>query len=110
MSEFVLELNDDNFQKEIVDSKLPVMVDFWASWCGPCKMMSSVIDEVAKDFKDRIRVAKVNVEDSQGIAADIGIMNIPTVVFFKNGKEASRFSGAVPKKELASRIEKILNA
>jgi len=110
MNEFVLELTDSEFKKEVESSDRPVMIDFWASWCAPCLMMTPVIDEVARDYKDRLKVAKINVEDNQSVASELGIMNIPTMVFFKGGKEVLRFSGAVPKKELVSRIEQVLGA
>ncbi|MBL7068826.1 MAG: thioredoxin [Candidatus Omnitrophica bacterium] len=110
MSEFVFELKDNEFRKEVESSDLPVMIDFWASWCGPCMMMAPVIDEVAEDYKDRLKIAKIDIEENQSVASQLGIMNIPTMVFFKDGKEVSRFSGAVAKKELVDRIEKILGA
>lgn len=97
-----------NLKNEVESSNLPVMVDFWASWCGPCMMMAPVIDEVAGQYKGKIKFAKVNVEENQATASQIGIMNIPTFVFFKNGQEISRFSGAVSKQELVKRIESIL--
>ncbi len=108
MSEFVIELTDAQFKKEVESSDLPVMIDFWASWCGPCMMMSPVIDEVAKAYKGKIKFTKLNVEDNQIVASQLGIMNIPTFVFFKNGKESTRFSGAVSKQELIKRIESVV--
>jgi thioredoxin len=79
-------------------------------WCGPCKMMAPVIDEVAKEYKDRCKFVKLNVEDNQTVASQLGIMNIPTFIFFKGGKEVSRFSGAVPKQEFIKRVETVIGA
>ena len=110
MSEFVTELSDAQFKKEVESSSLPVMVDFSANWCAPCKMMEPVIDEVAEEYKDRCKFVKLNVEDNQTVASQLGIMNIPTFVFFKGGKEVSRFSGAVPKQELIKRVETVIGA
>ena len=110
MSEFVTELSDAQFKKEVESSDLPVIVDFWASWCGPCKMMAPVIDEVAKEYKGKCKFVKLNVEDNQTVASQLGIMNIPTFVFFKDGKEVSRFSGAVPKQDLVKRVETVIGA
>lgn len=108
MSKFVIELTDDKFKNEVNSSKGAVMVDFWASWCGPCKMMTPIVEEMAEKYSGKIKVAKLNVEDNQGIASQMGVMNIPTFIFFKNGDEVSRFSGAVSKNEMAKRIEEII--
>jgi len=110
MSGLVIELSDAQFKKEVESSDIPVMVDFWASWCGPCTMMAPIVEEAAKEYKDKCRFAKVNIEENQSVASDLGIMTIPTFVFFKKGKEISRFSGAVQKRELTKRIEAAIGA
>ena len=110
MSELVIKLTDDKFQEEIESSKVPMMVDFWASWCAPCKMMTPLIDEAAAAYKGKLKIAKINVEEDQATASQLGVMNIPAFIFFKDGKEVLRFTGVVSKRELAKRIEKVIGA
>ncbi len=101
MSDAVVALQQDNFDAFIGDDT-PVLVDFWAAWCGPCKMISPVVDEIATAFDGKIKVGKVNVDDNSAVASAYGVMNIPTLVLFKNGKEAERIVGYHSKEELAS--------
>lgn len=89
----VIDLNDKNFEENVLKSSLPVLVDFWAPWCGPCQMAGPVIEELAKENEGKIKVGKVNVDESPQIAAKFGIMSIPTVILFKEGKEISRKVG-----------------
>ena len=110
MSKAIVELTDEKFNSVIETSKTPVMIDFWASWCGPCIMMAPIVDEIADKYEGRLKIAKLNVEDNPAVATQLGIMNIPTFVFFEGGKEIKRFSGAVSKKELQKKIEEIIGA
>jgi len=97
---------DETFETEILQSDLPVLVDFWAPWCGPCRMVGPVVDELAKDFEGRIKTAKMNVDDNPRTPAKYGIRGIPTLILFKGGEIAGQIVGAVPK----SRLEELLNA
>lgn len=94
-SEFVKELNDSNFDAEI-DASVPVLVDFWATWCGPCRMLAPTIDKIAEQLGDAAKVCKVNVDDSPELAAKFGVMSIPTLIVFKNGAVAEKMVGVQP--------------
>ena len=99
-------VNDSNFEEVVLKSELPVMVDFWAEWCGPCKMMLPIVEEAATEYAGKLVVAKVDVDSSPGTAARFGIRNIPTILFFKNGEEVDRITGAVSKHKIEEAIEK----
>jgi thioredoxin 1 len=105
---FVMETQTADFNEFIRSSDLPVLADFWAAWCGPCRMMSPVIKELAHDWKGRIVVVKVNTEEKQHLTQQYGISAIPTMVLFKNGAEIHRVSGAMPLNVLKSELEKFL--
>ena len=105
MSKFVNEVNDSQFEKEVLQSQQPVLVDFYASWCGPCRALAPTVDKVAEENAGNVRVVKVNVDDSPSTAGRFKIKGIPTLVLFKNGKEAERIVGAVPKEEISRLIE-----
>jgi thioredoxin 1 len=104
----VLELSDTTFDTEVNDSTVPVLVDFWAPWCGPCRMLAPVVDRLAAKYADKLKVGKVNVDENPGVAGKFGIMSIPTLIFFKNGKEVDRVIGALPEPVLANKIEELL--
>lgn len=104
----LMHLNDKNFKKEVLESSLPVVVDFWATWCGPCKIISPIIEELSGEYASRIRIGKINVEDSPATTTFYGVMSIPTLIFFKNGEVVSQYTGALSKAELKKKIEEEL--
>ena len=97
----MLNITKSNFEKEVIFSEIPVVLDFWAMWCGPCKMLSPVLDELAAEYSDRARFCKVNVEDEPELSARFGIASIPTLIFFKNGEILKKTVGYREKDELA---------
>lgn len=101
----LVNLSDDNFQNEVLKSELPVLVDFWAPWCGPCKMVAPVLEECAKEFDGKIKICKVNVDDNSKTATHYGIMSIPTLMFFKKGVVIEQVVGALNKQQLKKKIQ-----
>ncbi len=99
------EFTDQNFKKEVLESELPVLVDFWATWCGPCKMIAPVVDELAKEYSGKIKIGKVNVDECSQTATRYGVMSIPTLIFFKKGKVSDQIVGALNKPGLKKKIE-----
>jgi thioredoxin 1 len=102
------EVNDKNFSLEVLQSDLPVLVDFWATWCGPCKSIAPIIDDLAKEYAGKVKVAKLNVDENPATPSQYGVRGIPTLILFKGGKILEQIVGAVPKTRLVSIIEKAL--
>jgi thioredoxin 1 len=101
-------VDDSNFQKEVLESKLPVLVDFWAPWCGPCNMLAPVVAEIAKEYAGKIKVCKVNVDSAVATTNTFGIASIPTLMVFKQGKVVDQIVGAVPKSQIISKVAAVL--
>ena len=103
-----LEVNDGNFEEVVIKSDKPVLVDFWAEWCGPCRMVSPIIEEISKEYSDKALVVKCDVDSSPGVAAKYGIRNIPTILYFKDGKIADKQVGAVPKSNFVTKLNALI--
>ena len=103
-----LEATDSNFDELVLNSDKPVIVDFWAEWCGPCRMVGPIVEEVGVDYEGKAVVAKVDVDSNPGITAKYGIRNIPTILFFKNGAVADKQVGAVPKSTIVAKLDALL--
>ena len=103
----VITITKENFEAEVLKSAQPVLLDFWAAWCGPCRMLSPIVDEVAEE-RTAVKVGKVNVDEQPDLAAEFGVMSIPTLIVFKNGEEIDRSVGALPKARLQALLEKHL--
>ncbi len=103
-----VEITDANFEEVVMKSDKPVVVDFWAAWCGPCRMIGPIIEELAKDYEGKAIVGKVNVDENPGVAGQFGIRSIPTVIFVKNGEVADKSVGAVPKDTLKAKLDALL--
>jgi thioredoxin 1 len=101
-------LTDGNFDEEVLQAEIPVIVDFWAEWCGPCRMIGPIVEELAEEFEGKLKVGKVNVDQNQGTAAKYGIRSIPTLLLFKGGDLAEQIVGAQPKNKIVESINKIL--
>jgi len=107
-SENVHTFTDDNFEKEVLQSDIPVLVDFWATWCAPCKAIAPLIDAIASEYEGRIKVGKVNVDDNPATPGKYGVRGIPTVILLKDGKVLDQVVGAIPKSQLEALIKKAL--
>jgi thioredoxin 1 len=104
-SPHVVSVNESNFDAEVVNTTTPVLVDFWAEWCGPCKMIAPILDEIANEKAGAVKVAKVNVDENQGLSSKFGIRAIPTLLFFKNGAVREQIVGMTSKRDLIAKLE-----
>ncbi|HBR11959.1 MAG TPA: thioredoxin [Chryseobacterium sp.] len=103
-----VEITDQSFQETVLNSDKPVLVDFWATWCGPCRMLGPIIEEIATDFEGKALVGKVDVDNNQQVSVDYGIRNIPTVLIFKNGEVVDKLVGVAPKEVIAEKLNSYL--
>jgi len=110
MSENVLTLTDSNFDPEVIKSATPVMVDFWAPWCGPCKMVAPILDELATEYNGKVKIGKVNVDDHQPLASQYGIRAIPTLLIFKGGQVVDQVIGLKSKKDYKLKLDRVLTS
>ena len=110
MAGSVVEFSDINFDAEVLQAKTPVLVDLWAAWCGPCRMIAPMIEELAGKYQGKMKMVKLNIDDYPQLAGQFRVMNIPTLLFFEGGKEVDRIVGVVPKEELARRIDTVISS
>lgn len=104
----IVKLTSENFQEEVMSSDLPVLVDFYAEWCGPCKMIAPIIDELAESYDGKIKIGKLDIDQASDIAGSHGVMSIPTIIFFKNGEKVEESAGALDKGQLEELIQKVI--
>jgi thioredoxin 1 len=110
MAGTISEVNDSNFQAEVIESDTPVLVDFWAPWCGPCRMVAPVLEEIAQEKGDALKIVKLNTDENQQTAIAYEVLSIPTLILFKNGQIAKKVIGAYPKRKLEAELEPALAA
>ena len=107
MAESIIEVTDANFQAEVIESETPVLVDFWAPWCGPCRVVAPILQEIAAE-RDDLRIVKLNTDDNQQTAVQYQVLAIPTMILFRDGQEVKRIQGALPKKRIEAELEPAL--
>lgn len=110
MAEGLVEATTANWENEVLKAQGVVMIDFWAAWCGPCRMISPTVEELAKEYSGKVKVMKLNTDDNSEIASRYKIMGIPTIMFFKNGEKVDQIVGVVPKQQLKSKLDSLLSA
>ena len=103
-----IEINDASFKSEVTDSAIPVLVDFWAPWCGPCKMIAPVLEEIASEYDGKVKVVKINIDENQTTPSNYGVRSIPTLILFKDGQEVEKIIGAQSKENLKQMVDKSL--
>jgi thioredoxin 1 len=108
MAVSLAEVTDNNFQAEVIESEVPVLVDFWAPWCGPCRMVAPVVEEIAEERGEALKVVKMNIDENQNTAIQFNVMSIPTLMLFRNGEVAKTVIGAYPKRKLEAELEPAL--
>ena len=108
MSQLVYEFTDANFENDVTNSDIPVLVDFWATWCGPCKAIAPIIEEIARDYEGKVKVGKVDVDQNQNSAMKFGVRSIPTLLILKNGEVVNQIVGSVPKSEISEKLDTVI--
>ena len=108
MSENVKELTSENFDQEVIDSELPVLIDFWAEWCGPCRAIGPIVDELATEYSGKAKIGKLNVDTDNQVAAQYGVRSIPALLIFKDGSVANQIVGAVPKEKITELLDSVI--